>query len=79
VLSAKGITTTALYVGYMDTDLVARIDSPKQDPAVVAALALDGVQAGAHEVLADDHSRNVQGGLAGVAGCTRSWPPRRPE
>jgi NAD(P)-dependent dehydrogenase (short-subunit alcohol dehydrogenase family) len=64
-LAPKGITTTALYVGYMDTDLVAQIDSPKQDPAVVAALALDGVQAGANEVLADDLSRNVQAGLAG--------------
>jgi NAD(P)-dependent dehydrogenase (short-subunit alcohol dehydrogenase family) len=64
-LAAKGMQTTALHVGYMDTDMVANIDSPKGDPAVVAALALDGVQAGAHEVLADELSRTVQAGLAG--------------
>jgi NAD(P)-dependent dehydrogenase (short-subunit alcohol dehydrogenase family) len=64
-LAPKGIQTTALYVGYMDTDLTAGIDAPMTDPAVVAALALDGVQTGAPEVLADELSRNVQAGLAG--------------
>jgi NAD(P)-dependent dehydrogenase (short-subunit alcohol dehydrogenase family) len=56
----KGITTTALHVGYMDTDMVAQIDSPKGDPAVIAALALDGVQAGAFEVVADEKGKMVR-------------------
>ncbi|WP_433279648.1 SDR family oxidoreductase [Pseudonocardia xinjiangensis] len=64
-LAPKGITTTALHVGYMDTDMAANATLPKSDPAVVAALALDGVQAGAHEVLADELSKTVQAGLAG--------------
>jgi NAD(P)-dependent dehydrogenase (short-subunit alcohol dehydrogenase family) len=64
-LAPKGITTTALHVGYMDTDMAANATLPKSDPAVVAALALDGIEAGAHEVLADELSRNVQAGLAG--------------
>lgn len=34
-------------------------------PRDVAALALDGVEAGAYEVLADDISRQVKAGLAG--------------
>jgi NAD(P)-dependent dehydrogenase (short-subunit alcohol dehydrogenase family) len=59
-LAPKGITTTALHVGYMDTDMVAQIDSPKVDPAVIAALALDGVQAGAFEVVADEKSKMVR-------------------
>jgi NAD(P)-dependent dehydrogenase (short-subunit alcohol dehydrogenase family) len=63
-LAPKGIQVTALHVGYMDTDLTVGIDSPKSDPAVVAALALDGVQAGAHEVLADDLSKNARAGLS---------------
>jgi NAD(P)-dependent dehydrogenase (short-subunit alcohol dehydrogenase family) len=59
-LAPKGITTTALHVGYMDTDMVAQIDSPKGDPAVIAALALDGVQAGAFEVVADEKGKMVR-------------------
>jgi NAD(P)-dependent dehydrogenase (short-subunit alcohol dehydrogenase family) len=71
-LAPKGIRTTALHVGYMDTDLSADIDAPKGDPAVVAALALDGVQAGAYEVLADELSKNVRAGLA--ADVTALYP-----
>jgi hypothetical protein len=52
-------------VGYMDTDMVRELDVPKVDPAVVAKLALDGLAAGAVEVLADGTSRRVQRGLAG--------------
>jgi NAD(P)-dependent dehydrogenase (short-subunit alcohol dehydrogenase family) len=63
-LAPKDIRVTALHVGYLDTDMAADIRSPKSDPAVVAALALDGLQAGAHEVLADDLSRNVRAGLS---------------
>lgn len=37
---------------------------PKADPRDVAALALDGIEIGAHEVLADDISRQVKAGLA---------------
>lgn len=64
-LAPLGITTTALHVGYMDTDMAAGVDAPKSDPAVIAGLALDGVEAGAPEVLADDLSRQVKAGLSG--------------
>lgn len=68
-LADKGIAVVALHVGPMDTDMMAGSDVPKSDPAAVAAMALDGVVEGAFEVLADDHSRAVQAGLAnGVAG-----------
>jgi NAD(P)-dependent dehydrogenase (short-subunit alcohol dehydrogenase family) len=63
-LAPKGITTTALHVGYMDTDMAAQVDSPKSDPAVVAALALDGVQTGAFEVVADEKSKFVRSMLS---------------
>jgi NAD(P)-dependent dehydrogenase (short-subunit alcohol dehydrogenase family) len=71
-LAPKGVQVTALHVGYLDTDLAANIDAPKGDPAVVAALALDGVQAGAYEVLADDLSKNVRAGLS--ADLTALYP-----
>src|SRR6202453_4620583 len=64
-LAGQGTQVTALHVGYMDTDMVRELDVPKVDPAVVAKLALDGLAAGAVEVLADDTSRRVQRGLAG--------------
>ena len=64
-LAGTGVTVSALHVGYMDTDMAARIPAgQKIDPAVVARLALDGVAAGAPEILADDVSRSVKQGLA---------------
>lgn len=58
-------TVAALHVGYMDTDLAARVPAEQKiDPAVVAGLALDGVAAGRPEILADDLSRSVKAGLA---------------
>ncbi|WP_433293923.1 SDR family oxidoreductase [Pseudonocardia sp. CA-142604] len=71
-LAPKGVRVTALHVGYLDTDMAAHIDGPKSDPAVVAALALDGVQAGAYEVLADEISKNVRAGLS--ADLTALYP-----
>ncbi|MEV4056078.1 SDR family oxidoreductase [Amycolatopsis sp. NPDC049688] len=64
-LAPQKTQVTALHVGYMDTDMAKHVDGPKTDPAVVAGLALDGVEAGRFEVLADDVSRNVRAGLAG--------------
>jgi NAD(P)-dependent dehydrogenase (short-subunit alcohol dehydrogenase family) len=65
-LAPKGVTVTTLHVGYMDTDMAARVPADqKTDPALVAALALDGVAAGLREVLADDLTRGVKAGLAG--------------
>ncbi|PAZ12550.1 short-chain dehydrogenase [Streptomyces sp. SA15] len=64
-LQPRGITVTGLHVGYVDTDLAAGVDAPKSDPRDVAALALDGVETGAYEILADDISRQVKAGLAG--------------
>ena len=64
-LAGQGTQVTALHVGYMDTDMVRGLDVPKIDPALVAKLALEGLAAGAVEILADDTSRRVQQGLAG--------------
>lgn len=64
-LAPQKTQVTALHVGYMDTDMAKDVQGPKTDPALVAELALDGVEAGRFEVLADDVSRNVRAGLAG--------------
>lgn len=71
-LAGKGIHVTALHVGLMDTDMTAGMEGQKADPADVATQAVDGIAAGAYEVLADEISRNVQAGLAG--GVTALYP-----
>ncbi|WP_031168720.1 SDR family oxidoreductase [Streptomyces durhamensis] len=63
-LRSRGIAVTGLHVGYIDTDMASDIDAPKSAPGAVAALALDGVEAGAYEVLADDLTRSVKAGLS---------------
>jgi NAD(P)-dependent dehydrogenase (short-subunit alcohol dehydrogenase family) len=71
-LRPRGIEVTGLHVGYIDTDMAAGVDAPKSAPRAVAALALDGVEANAPEVLADDLTRQVKAGLA--ADLTALYP-----
>ncbi|GAB7110117.1 SDR family oxidoreductase [Streptomyces phaeofaciens JCM 4814] len=66
-LAGQGTQVTALHVGYMDTDMVAALDVPKSDPADIARIALEGVEKGLLEVVADDLSRQVQSGLSAGA------------
>ncbi|AVT29063.1 short-chain dehydrogenase [Plantactinospora sp. BC1] len=63
-LLAKGVGVTGLHVGYVDTDMAAHLDVPKVAPEDVARQALDGVEVGAFEVLADDVTRRVKAGLS---------------
>ena len=63
-LAPRGVQVVGLHVGYVDTDMIASVDAPKSDPADVVKSALDGIEAGAFEVLADDVSHQVKAGLA---------------
>jgi NAD(P)-dependent dehydrogenase (short-subunit alcohol dehydrogenase family) len=71
-LAAHDVAVTALHVGFMDTDMAADIDAPKADPATVAALALDGVEHGLVEVLADELSRSAKAELSTERGAART-------
>jgi NAD(P)-dependent dehydrogenase (short-subunit alcohol dehydrogenase family) len=64
-LAAQGTQVSGLHLGYMDTDMVSHIDAPKLDPAEIARLALDGIEAGEPEILGDDLSRLIRQRLAG--------------
>ncbi len=63
-LRAQGTQVVALHVGYMDTDMTRGLDAPKSSPADVARVALEGVEAGAFEVLADDISKQIKQSLS---------------
>jgi NAD(P)-dependent dehydrogenase (short-subunit alcohol dehydrogenase family) len=64
-LAAQGTRVSALHVGYMDTDMTRRLDVPKSDPAEIAKLAIDGIEAGDAEIIADETSRQVLAKLSG--------------
>ncbi|HEY1485993.1 MAG TPA: SDR family oxidoreductase [Micromonosporaceae bacterium] len=64
-LADQGVRVAGLHVGYMDTDMTVHVTAPKLDPAAIARIAVDGIEADAYEILADDLSRQVQQGLAG--------------
>ena len=61
-----------LHVGYMDTDMVRTVAAPKSDPADIARIAVDGIAAGAYEILADNATRQAQAALA--AGVSALYP-----
>jgi NAD(P)-dependent dehydrogenase (short-subunit alcohol dehydrogenase family) len=64
-LAPKGISVSALHVGYMDTDMVSYIPADQKiDPALVAKQAVDGLLNGQAEILADDLTRQVKAGLS---------------
>jgi NAD(P)-dependent dehydrogenase (short-subunit alcohol dehydrogenase family) len=64
-LAPSGILVSALHVGYMDTDMARAVEAAKSDPADIARIAIDGIEADQAEILADDTSRAVQAGLSG--------------
>jgi NAD(P)-dependent dehydrogenase (short-subunit alcohol dehydrogenase family) len=68
-LAAQGTRVSSLHVGYMDTDMTRHVTAPKSDPADIARIAIDGIEAGDAEIIADEVSKQVLAGLsAGVAG-----------
>ncbi len=65
-LAPRGIAVSALHVGYMDTDMAASVPADRKvAPGPVAAQALDGIETGLPEILADDLTRGVKASLAG--------------
>jgi NAD(P)-dependent dehydrogenase (short-subunit alcohol dehydrogenase family) len=64
-LAAQGTLVTGLVIGAVDTDMMAGFDIPKADPAQIARTALDGIEAGAIEVLGDDTAAQAKAALSG--------------
>jgi len=63
-LREQGTLVVGVHAGYIDTDMVKDVDSPKSRPEDIAQAVLAGIEAGEQEVLADDTARNVKAGFA---------------
>ncbi|HEY2224718.1 SDR family oxidoreductase [Actinomycetospora sp.] len=65
-LRGQGTQVVGVHLGYMDTDMVAALDVPKIAPADVARQALDAIEDGTEEVLADLPSERAKVALSGA-------------
>ena len=68
-LGRQGTHVVGVYVGGVDTDMTAAIDVEKVPPAIVAASALDALEANEPEAVVDDYSRAVKAGLSDDQGA----------
>lgn len=63
-LREQGTTVTAVHVAYMDTDMTAGVQGPKEDPREIARQVADAIGSGALEVLGDETTRTVKSKLS---------------
>lgn len=62
-LASQGTHVVGVHMGLVDTDMAAAMEAPKISPMALAAAALDAVESGLDEVLADDWAKFVKSGL----------------
>jgi NAD(P)-dependent dehydrogenase (short-subunit alcohol dehydrogenase family) len=65
-LTSQNTQVLALHMAYVDTDLTRGFDVPKSSPEEIVKRALDGLEAGLDEVLADEVTRQVKQGMTAV-------------
>lgn len=63
-LRGQGTQVLTLHMGFVDTDLTKGLEMPKETPEAIVDRALQALEAGAHEVLADDMTKQVKAGLS---------------
>lgn len=63
-LAGQKTQVLGLHMAYVDTDLTHGLETQKSSPDEIARRALDGLEAGADEVLADVLTQQVRQGLA---------------
>nr|WP_316641988.1 SDR family oxidoreductase [uncultured Roseateles sp.] len=67
-LRAQGTQVLGMHMGFVDTDLTRGFDMPKTTPEDVVKRALDALEDGADEVLADEITQQVKRGLSAEPG-----------
>ncbi len=63
-LHHRGTLVVAVHASFIDTDMAALTNEPKDTPESVAQQALDAVEAGQIEVLADERTRTIKAELS---------------
>jgi len=63
-LHRQGTLVVAVHASFVDTDMAALTNAPKDSPESVARQAFDAVEAGQAEVLADERTRTVKAQLS---------------
>jgi NAD(P)-dependent dehydrogenase (short-subunit alcohol dehydrogenase family) len=63
-LARQGTLVVAVHSGFIDTDMAAGVNLPKNAPGDVARQVADAVEAGQIEVLADERTRRVKASLS---------------
>lgn len=62
-LAAQKTQVLGLHMAYVDTDLTRGFEVPKSSPEDIVKRALDGLESGADEVLADEITQHVKAGM----------------
>ena len=62
-LAVQKTQVLALHMAYVDTDLTRGVDVPKSSAELIVKRALDGLESGLDEVLADDLTQQVKRGM----------------
>jgi NAD(P)-dependent dehydrogenase (short-subunit alcohol dehydrogenase family) len=63
-LATHGTLVSGLFLSATDTDMMAGWDIDKNDPAHVVCLALDGIEAGKLEIIADEDTAKTKAALS---------------
>jgi len=63
-LQPAGVQVVGVHVGYVDTAMAAGVTDAKTSPVDLVSDVFDATEAGEHEVLADETSRQVRAGLS---------------
>jgi len=63
-LRGQGTQVLTLHMGFVDTDLTKGLEMPKSTPEVIVERALQALEAGVHEVLADEMTQQVKASLS---------------
>lgn len=69
-LSGQGTQVSGLHMASTDTDMMSSFDIPKNTPQAVVTAALDGLENGELEILADDDTRAFKATLSGDPATT---------
>lgn len=58
------VQVSGLHMGFVDTDLTAGLDAEKSSPEDIVKIALDALEAGSEEIIADETTKMVKASLS---------------